>query len=159
MAENLGRKEIEVGGSKFSFVNSAEALANDLINSLVVDVAVNLDFAFGLDLSNLFNVGVPMASRVPVSFIEINTFDISGLLGVNEWSTSSLNIGDFFFSITEAKALVEVSSKIPSSPLIINGPSMLADLSGIDFGASLEVVFPVFIVFEDIGFGARIQYT
>lgn len=158
MAETLGRDTIDVGDSKFSFVESAETLANDLINSLVIDVAVNLDFAFGLDLNNLFETGVPMANRLPVPFIEINAFDVSGLVGVNEWSTNSLDIGDFSFSITEAKALVEVSSTIPTPPLVINGPSMLEDLSGINFGAGLEVVFPVFIIFADIGFGARIEY-
>jgi hypothetical protein len=158
MAETLGQEKINVGSSMFSFKDNAEALANDLINSLVIDVEVNLDFAFGLDLSNLFDTIIPMVKRVPESFIEINMFDISGLLGVNEWSTSSLDIGDFSLSITEAKALVEISSKIPSPPLVIHSPTMITDISAIVFSARLDVVLPVFIVFGEVGAGARIEY-
>jgi hypothetical protein len=81
----------------FSFADTASNLASDLMNSLVIDVAVDLEFAFGLDLNPLFN------NRTwPKPLFHINRFDVDGVLGVNEWSTE-LTLGDFTVAITEAK--------------------------------------------------------
>ena len=81
----------------FSFADTAQDLASDLLNSLVVDVAVDLEFAFGLDLNPLFN------NRTwPTPLFHINRLDVDGVLGVNEWSTGQ-TLGDFEVAITEAK--------------------------------------------------------
>ena len=158
----------------FSFADNAIALANDLIDSLVIDVAVDLDFAFGLDLNPMFNspsVPSPSATsildRIPDPFIQLNQFDISGLIGVNEWS-SNLDFNGFQFAITMAKALLSINATLSTSsePIVINTPSELAGLvqpasgnDGIVLEASLEVVFPVFLIIDNVGLGAKIEFS
>jgi hypothetical protein len=149
----------ELGG--FSFGTYATQLAEDLTASIVIDVAVSIDIAFGLDLSNLFNSSLPALERIPSPFMLINEFNINGLLGINEWS-SKLEFGEFDFMITEAKALVSVSADVTSPPIAIQSPSDFLSLfssSAIGFSASLDVSFPVFVIVGDFGFGARIDYT
>jgi hypothetical protein len=149
----------ELGG--FSFGTYATQLAEDLTTSIVIDVAVSIDIAFGLDLSNLFNSSLSALERIPSPFMLINEFNINGLLGINEWS-SKLEFGEFDFMITEAKALVAVSANVASSPIPIQSPSDFLSLfssSAIEFSASLDVSFPVFVIVGDFGFGARIDYT
>lgn len=162
MSETLGDHTTE----DFSFKDTAEELANDLIKSLVVDITVDLDFAFHLDLSPMFNSSAISATdRIPKPFIEINQFDISGILGVNDW-TSSLSFSDVEFAVAQAKALLNISSTLSSSPIRVNSPSDLTalvntseeDSSGIIFQASLDVIFPIFLIIKDVGFGAKIQY-
>ena len=212
MNENLN--SVDLGD--FSFADNAIALANDLIDSLVIDVAVDLDFAFGLDLNPMFNSpsapstssgpfvsltpsngpsvsaspsmsampssGPSMSSgpsvlaassatsildRIPDPFIQLNQFDISGLIGVNEWS-SSLDFNGLLFSITMAKALLSINATLSTSsePIVINTPSELAGLvqpasgnDGIVVQASLEVVFPIFLIINNVGLGAKIKFS
>jgi hypothetical protein len=149
----------ELGG--FSFGTYASQLAEELTESIVIDVAVSIDIAFGLDLSDLFNSSLPALERIPSPFMLINEFNINGLVGINEWS-SKLSFGEFDFMITEAKALVAVSANVTSPPIAIENPSDFLSLfnsSAIDFSASLDVSFPVFVIVGDFGFGARIDYT
>lgn len=152
----------------FSFVDTAEDLANDLIQSLVIDVAVDLDFAFGLNLNPLFNStsDSSMVDRIPSPFIQVNQFDITGVIGVNEWS-STLNFpGDIEFLVNEAKALLNITSTVSSSPIRITTPSELTalidppteDSDRIVFQASLDVVFPVFLIADFVGIGGRIEF-
>ena len=164
MSENLN--SVELGDSGFSFANNAIELADDLIESLVIDVAIDLDFMFGLDLNPLFNSSATnIWDRVPDLFIQINHFDITGVLGVNDW-TSSLDFSGLEFTITEARALVNVSSTLSSQPIRINSLSELTallnppaeDSERIIFSASLEVNFPVFLIYGGVGVGARIEY-
>ena len=169
MNETLGSSSDMPSKGGFSFKDTAEDLASDLIRSLVIDVAVNLDFAFGLDLNPLFNsTSTSLVDRIPSPFIQINQFDIMGVIGVNEWS-SSLNFGDVEFLVNEAKALLNISSTIQSnqsSAIRIANPSELtalvdppsADSDRIIFQAGLDVVFPVFLVADFVGIGGRIEF-
>ena len=165
ISDNLD--SVELGNSGFSFADNAIELANDLINSLVIDVAIDLDFVFGLNLNPIFNSSsTSILDRVPDFFIQINHFDITGILGVNDW-TSSIDFSGLEFTISEAKALLNVSSTLSSHPMRINSPSELTtlvnsptseDRERIIFSASLDVSFPVFLIHEGIGFGIRIEY-
>lgn len=166
MSETLGGDpNMALGSSGFSFADTAADLANDLIESLVIDVAVDLDFAFGLDLNPMFNSSATsIVDRIPNPFIRINQFDLAGVIGVNEWTTS-IPFETIEFAVTEAKALLEVSASLSSSPIDIATPSALVDLMNpqatgdrIAFGASLAIEFPVFLMFNNIGFGASITY-
>jgi hypothetical protein len=167
MNETLGGlSNDDLGGSGFSFADQAADLANDLIKSLVIDASVNLDFAFGLDLNPMFDSSAPsIIDRLPNPFIKINQFDISASIGVNEWSTT-IPFNDIEFAVTQAKALLNVSAALSSSsPIKIATPSDLLNLVNpqatgdrIVFEASLDVVFPVFLLFGDVGFGASIKY-
>lgn len=167
MNETLGGlSSDDLGGSGFSFADQAADLANDLIKSLVIDASVNLDFAFGLDLNPMFNSSATsIIDRLPNPFIKINQFDISASIGVNEWSTT-ISFNDIEFAVTQAKALLNVSAALSSlSPIKIATPSDLLNLVNpqatgdrIVFEASLDVVFPVFLLFGDVGFGASIKY-
>lgn len=165
MNETLGGIDnSQLGDSGFSFSATASSLAEDLINSLVVDVAVDLDLAFGLNLNPLFGTNKSLADRIPDPFMRINQFDFSGTFGVNEWSTN-LPLAGFNFAITEAKALVNVSSTLTTPPLIISSLSNVTGLfnstnAAVAVSASLDVVFPVFLIFGDpgVGFGAKIEY-
>ena len=166
MSKTLGSSSNMPTQGGFSFVDSAAELADDLIKSLAIDVTVDLDFAFGLNLDPMFDSGASVTDRLPVPFIQLNQFDLSGLVGVNEWS-SSLDLGGVQFSITEAKALLSINATLsPDEPIVITHPSNLTALvqpasgsDGIVFEAGLDVVFPVFLMFDDVGFGARIGFT
>lgn len=162
LSDNLGTSpDMPVHGG-FSFADTAAELANDLIESLVVDVAVELDLQFGLDLNPMFN---QYAISFPDPFIQINHFDLNGVLGINEW-TSTIDFSGLEFSITGAKALLSVSSTISSSPIrlitasdfvaLVNPPTENAP--HIIFEIGVDVVFPVFLVYEGIGVGSRIEY-
>jgi hypothetical protein len=166
MSETLGGlSSNELGSSGFSFADHAANLANDLIQSLVIDASVDLDFAFGLDLNPMFNSSATsIVERLPNLFIKINQFDISASIGVNEWSTT-IPFGGIEFAVTEAKAILNVSAALSSSPITITAPSELLNLVNqsatgdrIVFAGSLDVVFPVFLVFGSVGFGASINY-
>ena len=165
MSKTLGSSSNMPTQGGFSFVDSAAELADDLIKSLAIDVTVDLDFAFGLNLNPMFNSSASVSDRLPVPFIQLNQFDLSGLVGVNEWS-SSLDLGGVQFSITEAKALLSIKATLSSDePIVITHPSNLTALvqpasgsDGIVFEAGLDVLFPVFLMFDDLGFGARIGF-
>lgn len=155
-----------MGDSGFSFAEAAANLADDLVESLVIDVSVHLDFAFGLDLNPMFNSNATsLWDRLPHPFIDINQFDISGVIGVNEWSTS-IPFGEVNFAVTEAKALLDISTALSSSPIRINSPNELVSFAKpinptgdrIVFEASLDVEFPVFLTYGGFGAGSRIKY-
>ena len=150
----------------FSFKDTAEELANDLVKSLVVDVNVEFDFAFVLDLNPMFDeYATSKMDRLPGRSIQINHFKMWGALGVNEW-TSSIDFSGLQFVISEAMALVNISSTLSSSPIRLNSPSELTALVNppteesdrILFEASLDVVFPVFLMYDGIGYGTVIEY-
>ena len=159
MNETLGSSSEMPNQGGFSFVDTAVQLANDLVQSLVIDIAVDLDFSFGLDLNPVFNSTLELIDRLPDPFIQINQFEIQGMLGVNEWS-SSFDFSGLDFLVTEAKALLNISSSLSSPPLKVNNITGLTALvnDGIDFQASLDVAFPVFLVADSVGFGGRIEY-
>ena len=150
----------------FSFKDTAEELANDLVQSLVIDVNVDLEFEFGLDLNPMFNSSaISWIDRIPNPFIQLNQFDITGAIGVNEW-TSNFDFSGLEFAITQAKAMLNTSVTLSSSPIRIASPSDFTalvkppseDSDKILFEASLEVAFPVFLIYEGVGFGAVIEY-
>jgi hypothetical protein len=166
MSDTLGSSTDMPDKGGFSFVDAAEDLANDLIQSLVIDVSVALDFQFGLDLNPLFNSSATSWwDRIPDVFIQINQFDLIGSIGVNEW-TSAFDFSGLEFSISQAKAMLNVSSTLSTSPIKISQPSQLIDLvkppteesDKIIFQASLDVEFPVFLMYEGVGVGARIGF-
>ena len=106
MADTIGdnaSKETEA----FSFSKSASELAADLKKAIVINAEAKIDIAFRLDLTELFDSGV-----APTPFVQIDTFYLSGVFGVNEWSTK-LTLDDFDVSITDAKALVNIEAYIP----------------------------------------------
>lgn len=151
----------DLGG--FSFVDTAEDLANDLIRSLVIDVAVDLDFLFVVDLNPTFD---PYAiSRIPNFHIQINHFDMQGAFGVNDWTTA-LGWSGVELAVSQAKAMVGINSTLSSFPIIINSSSELLNLVNppsedsdrILFDANLEVDFPLFFTYQGIGAGSRIEY-
>lgn len=165
--ETLGGPSLDLGESTFSFADTATDLANDMIESLAIDVAVDLDFIFGLDLNPMFDSSTTsVMERLPNPYIRINKFDLAGVIGVNEWSTT-LPFGDVEFSVAEAKALLTASASLSSSPIDITTPFALVDLvtphatggDRIVFAASLDVDFPVFLTYSGAGAGSRIQYT
>ena len=161
MTETLGSSPDMPSQGGFSFVDTAEDLANDIIQSLLIDVAVDLDFAFGLNLDPMFDL-----SSSPDPFIQISQFDVSGVIGVNEW-TSSLIFSDVEFAVAQAKALINITSALSSSPIRISSPTELTALvnppadgsDGISFQTSLDVVFPVFLIVHGVGFGGKILYA
>ena len=166
MSETLGSSPDMPNQGGFSFVNSAEELANDLIQSLVIDVNVELDFAFGLDLNPLFDSNVAnIWGRIPDPFIRMNQFDMHGAIGIRDW-TANLNLGDVDFIVIDAKAMLNVSSTLSSSPLRITDPTEFIevvipptdDSDRIIFKASLELDFPVLLIYDGIGASSRIGY-
>ena len=160
MSETLGPSEKMPDHGGFSFTDTAPQLANDLIESLVVDVAVVLDLRFGLDLNPMFN---EYSKGFPDPFIIINHFDLNGALGINDWTTT-IEFGGLEFSIAGAKALLSIHSTISPSPLRLSTASDFAGLFSPDsdkqiiFHLGLDVVFPVFLVYEGFGVGSRIEY-
>ena len=164
LRDNLGSRSDMPGHDEgFSFKDTAAQLANDLIESLVIDVSVQLDIAFGLDLNPMFN---EYAFGFPSPFIQINHFDLNGLLGINEWTSTIDFTEDLQFAVAEAVALVNISASTSPSSIRITSPSELASLVNpltdnndqIVFEASLEVVFPVFLIYDGIGLGVRVEY-
>ena len=162
MSETLGTSDNMPDHGGFSFTDTASELANDLIESLVVDVAVELDLQFGLDLNPLFS---EYSIGLPVPFIQINHFDLNGALGINDWTTS-IEFEGLEFSIAGAKALLSIYSTISPSPIRLSSASDFAglvspateDSDQIIFHLGLDVVFPVFLIYEGIGVGSRIEY-
>ena len=160
MSETLGTSPNMPDHGGFSFIDTASQLANDLIESLVVDVAVELDLQFGLDLNPLFN---EFSTGLPVPFIQINHFDLNGALGINDWTTT-IEFGGLEFSIAGAKALLSIYSTISPSPIRLSSASDFAGLISPDsdqqiiFHLGLDVVFPIFLVYEGFGVGSRIEY-
>ncbi len=155
----------ELGG--FSFADTALELADDLINSLVLGIHVKLDVQFGLDLGNVFNMTAK--SRLPSPFLKLNTFDVDGYFGVNEWSTTlELDVSgvEFELRIADARALFSIKAGITSDePLLLESPQDFLSImsptndNGIGLNASLEVFMPVFVVvFDSLGYGATITY-
>ena len=161
MIKKLGASNNMPSKGDFSFAESAAELANDLIEFLVIDVAADLDFEFGLEISPLFDTSIGL----PDPFIQINHFNLDGFLGINDW-TSTIQLGDVEFSVTGAKALLNVSSYISPSPIRISSPSEFValvnpatqDSDQIIFQAGLDVVFPVFLIYQGVGIGSRIEY-
>lgn len=150
----------DLGG--FSFTETASTLAGDLVNSLVIGVHVDVDVRFGLDLNNLFNETA--VSRLPSPFLKLYTFDVEGMMGINEWSTS-LEIQGFKVAITEARALFGIEAGITSgAPLLLKSAHDFlnaispTNASGIGLTASLDVRMPIFVLFQGLGFGATLQY-
>ena len=148
----------------FSFINTAETLASDLIQSVVSNLWIALDFEFIMDLNPIFDEFA--ASRIPNSFIRINHFDMWGEVGVNDWNTQ-IDFSGVKFTVSEAMALVNVSAALSSSsPIIIDSPSDFEALVNpptensdkIVFDAGLQIDFPVFLTFEGVGVGSRIGY-
>lgn len=148
----------------FSFSDFAGELATDLIESLVVDVNVELDFAFGLDLNPTFDKNA--RSRYPDLFIRINHFDTWGAVGVLDWTSNLvLPLGLDLF-VSEARAMLNISSTLSTYPIRMASPSQLAtlvnplneDSERIIFNADLDVVLPIFLTYEGIGLGTRIEY-
>jgi hypothetical protein len=88
-----------------------------------------------------------------------------GSIGVNEW-TSDFDWFGLEFSISQAKAMLDVSSTLSSFPIRITSPSQLIDLvkppteesDKIIFQAGLDVEFPVFLMHGGVGVGARIGF-
>ena len=86
-------------------------------------------------------------------------------MGVNEW-TSEFDWNGLEFAISQARAMLDISSTLTTSPIRITSPAQLVALvnppnEGSDrilFNASLDIDFPVFLMYEGIGLGARIQY-
>lgn len=156
MSDTVGNEGgTELGG--FSLGDNAQKLADSLIESWVTNVKVGINFAFGLDLDDLFNRNKSSTERVPRPFMLIEKFDVSGMFGVNEWSTD-LDLDPFNFVIAEAEALVDVSASIPTPPLLIASPAdfpSLFNTSSIQLNASIDVTFPVFVIVDSFGFGAR----
>lgn len=147
----------------FSFADTALTLVNDLVNSLVVGVHVDVDVRFGLDLNNLFNKTA--TTRLPSPFLKLYTFDVEGVIGIDEWSTV-VALDEFELAITEAKALVNiVAGKTSATPLLLRSASDFVSLlspngvGGIGLMASLDVRMPVFIAYDGLGFGATIHYV
>lgn len=157
MRDTIGQEEADLGN--FAFGDHVETLVTDLIESIVIDAAAEIELSFGLDLNPVFNSST---DRIPNPFFEIKKFNLTGSVGINEWSTE-LDLAPFKFAITEAKAMVDVSATIPSPPISITSPidfRGLFDSSTIDLSASLDVSLPVFIVASDsFGFGAKITYS
>lgn len=85
---------------------------------------------------------------------------------MNDWTTT-IQLGDVNFSVVGAKALLNISSSILPSPIRISNPSDLVtlvnptteDSNQIVFEASIDVVFPVFLIYQGVGIGSRIEYT
>ena len=79
MSENLGTSPDMPSKGDFSFANSAAELTSNLIDSLVIDLAVDLDFEFGLDLAPIFNADAnSILDRIPDPFIQVNQFSLDG---------------------------------------------------------------------------------
>ena len=137
-----------------------------MIESFVIDVGVNLDFAFGLDITPMFDSSATtLADRIPNPFLRINEFQMDGLIGVNEWTTT-IPFSGIEFKVAEAKALLSISSSLSSTPITISNPSQLVELVNppttssdrIIFQAGLDVSLPMFLIFGEFGFGAKIEY-
>lgn len=151
----------DLGG--FSFAGAAETLANSLVNSIVIGASADISVLFGLDLTNLFD-----SQGIPSPYVSINRFELSGFLGVNEWSYRDRlpePLEAFDFGVTEAKALVNISADVPSGPVKISSPSDFFALidpnaanPAISLKASLDVSLPTFVNVGGFGFGARIRY-
>lgn len=146
----------------YSFAKNASILAGDLANSLVIGVHVNVDVRFGFDLNNLFNKTA--VSRLPSPFLKLYTFDMDGVMGTNEWSTT-LNMQRYDVAISEARALVSIQANITSGgPLwLTSDRDFLSAISpsndsGIRVMASLDVSMPIFVLFQGLGYGASLQY-
>ena len=162
MSETLGPSPEMPDHGGFSFVDTASQLANDLIESLVVDVAVVLDLMFGLDLNPLFN---EYSRGLPDPFIQINHFDLNGAVGINDWETT-IEFGGVEFSITGAKALLSIHSSTRPSPIRLSSASDFVglinpateDSDQIIFHLGLDVVFPVFLIYQGIGVGSTIEF-
>ena len=139
-----------------------EDLANDLIQALVIDVAVDLDFLFVVDLNPTFD---PYAeNRWPNFYIQVNHFDMQGRFGIDDWTTS-LSYADIELKVGQASAMVGLNATLSSFPITINSPSEILDLVNyttegekVLFEADLEVDFPVFLTYLGVGAGARIEY-
>ena len=139
----------DLGGSAtgFSFVNATQDLAESLIESIVIGVRADISVAFGLNLHPIFE----KPAGYPNPFVKINTFELNGSFGVNEWVSSTLFIlyvctkkslfsrtlllpksynavlpdplDMFKFGTSEAKALVTIDATIPSAPVVIESPA------------------------------------
>ena len=166
MEETLGSSPDMPDQGGFSFANSAEELANDLIQSLVIDVNVEFDFAFGLDLNPLFDpTADSIWGRIPDPFIRMNQFDMRGAIGVLDW-TSNLDLFGVEFIVNNAKAMLNISSTLSSTPARISSPTMFFELINtpsndsdrIVFEASLDIDFPMLLIYEGIGVSTRIGY-
>ncbi len=111
----------------------------------------------------MFDSSANVADRLPSPFVEINEFQVSGLFGLNEWSTT-LELGAFDFAVTEAKALIGMNATIPSAPLTVTTASEFLDMvkpanASIEVTASLDVSLPVFVVFEGESSHEVLQHT
>jgi hypothetical protein len=127
------------------FASIVVSLSKDLF---VYDSLLAVDISFGLNLDPLFDSNAN--PRRPLPFLELNQFEVAGLFGLNEWSTTLLLSG-VDFAVTEAKALVELNATIPTAPLVLSSPSDFLDFvqpsnTAIEVTASLDASLPVFVV-------------
>lgn len=174
--------------SGFSFAEKADKVVEDLINSLVIGIDVDIDIQFGLDLTNVFNRTAQ--SRLPSPFLQLTTFDVGGYIGFSEWSTALTIDDDTRLLITEASALININAGIiGNKPLLLKSATDFlsiispTSLNGIGecciskslyniylvtdllrcfvctgLHASFSVKLPIFVSVEGIGAGATIMY-
>ena len=157
--DTLG-EQFDDGKGSFSFQEQAQELANSLLNSTVIDASAQIVAAFGLDLSKVFDDSeTDNLKRIPSPFLKIETFDLAGTIGVQDWSASlgltSPITNDITFGIAEADALIDVNITINGNdPVVIDDPSDFGTLIGsdspIDISASVTVDFPIFVLIEGV---------
>lgn len=127
----------------FNFVDQAAKVVEDLINSLIIGIDVNIDIQMGLDLTNVFNKTAQ--SRLPIPFLQLNTFDVEGYIGFTEWS-SDVTIPEINarLLVTEASALMNLHfGIIGNEPLLITSAgeflSIISPTSANGIGESCSI--------------------
>lgn len=103
----------------FNFADQAATVVEDLINSLIIGIDLDINIQMGLDLTNVFNKTAQ--SRLPSPFLQLNTFDVEGYIGFTEWSTEVIiDTMNARLLVTEASALMNINfAIIGNEPLLI----------------------------------------
>lgn len=135
----------------FNFADQAATVVEDLINSLIIGIDVDIDIQIGLDLTNVFNKTAQ--SRLPSPFLQLNTFDVEGYIGFTEWSTEVIIDTDTMNArllVTEASALMNINfAIIGNEPLMITSAgqflSIISPTSANGIGESCSI-YGLFIV-------------
>ena len=87
---------------------------------------------------------------------------------MNEWSTKLeliTPIGDFILQVTEASILIDLQAELPGCDgLTIASPQDFLDFISPNnaeplFTAGLNVHLPVFVIFQEFGFGKNMQHA
>ena len=128
-----------------------------------------LSATFGIDLENVFDSSIDIASRLPDVILRLDRVDIDGTFGLNEWS-ADLSIRDeppeITFGISEAKALIHVGATISGGDaIVLASASDFTNLFNsskstyINLTAGVDVDFPLFVTIGDVGFSARVGYA